>query len=207
MVIQDQILAEAGDKPLEKGKVVGAVQKLMSTSWKRAVNQIAQQTQTTQQTQPAATVDSNYLDSLPLSSLAADDSGPPEVYYGPEQPLTASTPRATTTPISDTQSIDPYCQIIPGMSQCLYLTITADGSLNTPVSDNCSTLYNQITSELDRYLQEATERHEVEDNYYDRCHKSTNTSPTQQEDSYLDKEQDNNSSNTKLKKPSIPESH
>ena len=84
------------------------------------------------------------------------------------------------------------------MSQCLYPTITADGSLNTPIADNCHTLHNQITSELDKYLQEATERHEAEDNYYDRCHKSTNTYPTQQEDSYLD------SINTK---PSTLESH
>ena len=101
--------------------------------------------------------------------MAANDSGSPEVYYSPEQPLAASTPRAITTPIGDTQSIDPYHQIIPGVSQCLYPTITADGLLNTPVSDDYHTLHNQITSELDKYLQEATERCEAEDNYCDRC--------------------------------------
>ena len=84
--------------------------------------------------------------------------------YGPEQPLAASTPRATITPIGEIQSTDPYHQIVPGMSECLYPTLAADGLLSTPVSDDCHTLHKQITSELDKYLQEATERHEVKDN-------------------------------------------
>ena len=90
------------------------------------------------------------------------------------------------------------------MSEHLYPTLTADGWLSTPASDDCSTLHKQITSELDKYLQEAAERHEVEDNYFDRCHKSTNTSPSQQEDYYLD-EDDVNIDNAS--KPTIPESH
>ena len=90
------------------------------------------------------------------------------------------------------------------MSEHLYPTLTADGSLSTPVSDDCHTLHKQITSELDKYLQEATERHEAEDNYFDGCHKSTNTSPFQQEDYYLE-EDDVNIDNAS--KPTIPESH
>ena len=90
------------------------------------------------------------------------------------------------------------------MSECLYPTLTADGSLSTPVSDDCCTLHKQITSELDKYLQEATERCEVEDNYFDGCYKSTNTSPFQQEDYYLE-EDDVNIDNAS--KPTIPESH
>ena len=125
--------------------------------------------------------------------------------YDPEQPLTASTPRATTTPVGEIQPTDPYRQIIPGMSECLYPTLTADGSLSTPASDDCSTLHKQITSELDKYLQEATEKHEVEDNYFDRCHTSTNTLPLQQEDNYLEEEDDINIDNAS--KPTIPESH
>ena len=81
---------------------------------------------------------------------------------------------------------DPYRQIIPGMSEHLYSTLTADGSLSTPTSDDCSTLHKQITSELDKYLQEAAEKHEAENNYFDRCHTSTNTLPLQQEDNYLE---------------------
>ena len=146
-----------------------------ASSWRMAVDLIAQQTQANQQIQAAATADSNQLESPPLSSLAADDSSPLQVNYGPEQPLTASTPRATTTPVGEIQLTDPYRQIIPGMSEGLYPTLTADSSLSTPVSDDCRTLHKQITSELDKYLQEGTERHEVEDNYFDGCHKSTNT--------------------------------
>ena len=72
------------------------------------------------------------------------------------------------------------------------------------MSDDCRTLHKQITSELDKYLQEAAERCEVEDNYFDGCHKSTNTSPFQQEDYYLE-EDDVNIDNAS--KPTIPESH
>ena len=124
--------------------------------------------------------------------------------YSPEQPLTVSTPRATTAPVVELQPTDPYHQIFPGMSECLYPTLTADGLLSTPASDDCSTLHKQITSELDKYIQEATERCEVEDNYFDGCHKSTNTSPSQQGDYYLDKD-DVNIDNAS--KPTILESH
>ena len=165
---------------------------------------IAQGIQATQQIQAAATADSNQLESLPLSLLAAYDSGPPKVNYSPEQPLAASTPRAITTFVGEIKPTDPYCQIIPGMSECLYPTLTADGSLSTPASDDCSTLHKQITSELDKYLQEAPEKCEAEDNYVDGCHTSTNTLPLQQEDNYLE-EDDINIDNAS--KPTIPESH
>ena len=90
------------------------------------------------------------------------------------------------------------------MSEHLYHTLTADGSLSTPASDDCSTLHKQITSELDKYLQEATEKREVEDYYFDGCHMSTNTLPSQQEDNYLE-EDDINIDNAS--EPTILESH
>ena len=77
-----------------------------ASSWRKAVDLIAQGTQATQQVQAAATADSNQLESLPLSSLVTDDSSPPKVNYGPEQPLTASTPRAITTPVGEIQPSD-----------------------------------------------------------------------------------------------------
>ena len=123
--------------------------------------------------------------------------------YGPEQPLAASTPRATTTPVREIQPTDPYCQIIPGMSERLYPTLTADGSLSAPTSDDCSTLHKQITSELDKYLQ-AAEKHEAEDNYFDRCHTSSNILPLQQEDNYLEED---NVNIDNASKATIPESH
>ena len=128
---------------------------------------IAQGTQANQQVQAAATADSSQLESFALSSLSADDSGPPQVNYGTKQPLTVSTPRASSASTQEIQATDTYCQIIPGMSECLYPTLVADSSLSTPAVDNCSTLHRQITSELDKYLQEATEKREQDDNYYD----------------------------------------
>ena len=136
-----------------------------ASSSRKAADLIAQQTQATQQIQAVATADSSQLESLLLSSIAADDSGSPQVNYGTEQPLTASTPRAITTPAGEIQPTDTYRQIIPGMS--LYPTLTADGLLSTPASDDCSTLHKQITSKLDKYLQEAAEKCELEDNYFD----------------------------------------
>ena len=171
-----------------------------ASSWRKAVDLIAQGTQATQQIQAVATADSSQLESLPLSSLAADDSGPPQVNYGTEQPLTVSIPKAITTPAGEIQPTDH--QIIPGMSECLYPTLTADGSLSTPASDDCSTLHKQITSELDKYLQEAAEKHEVEDNYFDGQHALTNTSTPQQEANYL--EDDDTVSNDEASNSTIP---
>ena len=53
------------------------------------------------------------------------------------------------------------------MSEWLYPTLIADGSLSTPAADNQSTLQRQITAEVNKYLQEATEKCERDDNYYD----------------------------------------
>ena len=153
--------------------------KMNATSWRKAVDLIALGTQVNQQVQAAATADSSQLESFPLSALSADDSGPPQVNYGTEQPLTASTPRANSTATQETQATDTYRQIIPGMSECLYPTLIADDSLTTPAADNCSTLQRQITSEIDKYLQESTKKHERDDNYYAEWHTATNTLSTQ----------------------------
>ena len=58
-------------------------QKRRFLTWQKTTLLIAQQTQATQQIQAAATADSNQLESLLLSSLAANDSSPPQVNYGP----------------------------------------------------------------------------------------------------------------------------
>ena len=78
---------------------------------------ITQGTQATQQIQAAVTANSSQLKSFSLTSLAANDSGPLQVNYGTEQPLAASTPRATPTSAGEIQSTDTYRQIIPGMSE------------------------------------------------------------------------------------------
>ena len=159
-----------------------------ASSWRKAVDLVAQGTQTNQQVQAVAMAEFNQLESLPLNALSADDSGPPQVTYGTEQPLTASTPRATSTSIPE-MTTDTYHQIIPGMSECLYPTLVADGLLSTHVADNCGTLQNQITSEIDKYLQEAAERCERDDNYFDRWHMATNTPSQQQEANFIEQDE------------------
>ena len=136
-----------------------------ASSWRKAADLVAQRTQANQQVQAAATADSSQLESLPLSTLSANDSSSPQVNYGTEQPLTVSTPRENSASTPETQAADTYLQIIPGMGERLYPTIIANASLSTPVADNGSTLQRQITSELDKYLQEAAEKRERCDNY------------------------------------------
>ena len=53
------------------------------------------------------------------------------------------------------------------MSERSYPTLVADSSLSTPAVDDCSTLHRQITSELDKYLHEAAEKCEQDNNYSD----------------------------------------
>ena len=113
-----------------------------------------------------ATVESQNLQSLPLSALSIDDSGPPQVTYEPQQPIATSTPRATSTE-SPEISTEAYHQILPGMSSRLYPTLVADSSLDTHMPDNQDMLQTQLTSEVDKYLQEVAERREMDVNYFD----------------------------------------
>ena len=136
------------------------------SSWKKAVDLVAKATPANPQVQVAATAASQQLESLPLSALSIDDSGPPQVIYDSQQPIATSTPRATSTVTSETPT-EAYRQILPGMSDRLYPTLIADGSLTTHVPDNHGTLQTQLTSEVDKYLQEAAERHERDVNYFD----------------------------------------
>ena len=92
------------------------------------------------------------------------------------------------------------------MSEHLYPTLIADGSLTTPAADNCSTLQKQITSEIDKYLQEAAEKCERDNNYYDGWHMATNTSCLQQEANFLEQD-DDAGSDEEDNKESVPESN
>ena len=119
-------------------------------------------------------VESQNLQSLLLSALLVDDSGPLQVTYESHQPIATSTPRATSTE-SPEISTEAYHQILPGMSSRLYPTLVADSLLDTHVPDNQDMLHKQLTSEVDKYLQEVTEKREMDINYFDRQHMATNT--------------------------------
>ena len=151
---------------------------------------VAQGTQANQQVQAAAMAESNQLESLPLSALSADDSSLPQVTYGSEQPLATSTPRATSTSIPEMQTTETYHQIIPGMSNHLYPTLVADGLLSTHIADNRGTLQNQITSEIDKYLQEVAQRHERDVNSSDGWHVAANTSSPQQKANFVEQDEE-----------------
>ena len=72
-----------------------------ASSWKKAVDLVANVTPANSQVQTAATTDSQQLQSLPLSALSLDDSGPPQVTYDSQQPIATSTPRAASTVTSE----------------------------------------------------------------------------------------------------------
>ena len=115
-----------------------------ASSWKKAADLVAKVTPANPQVQVAATAESQQLESLPLSKLSIDDSGPPQVTYDSQQPITTSTPRATLTVTSETPT-EAYRQILPGMSDRLYPTLIADGSLTMHVPDNHGMLQTQLT--------------------------------------------------------------
>ena len=140
-----------------------------ASSWKKAADLVAKVTPANPQVQAAATAESQQLQSLPLSALSVDDSRPPQVTYDSQQSIATSTPRATSTETPETPT-EAYHQILPGMSNCLYPTLVADGSLSMHVPDNYGTLQTQLTSEVDKYLQKVAERHERDINYFDGQH-------------------------------------
>ena len=155
-----------------------------ASSWKKAVDLVAKATPTNPQVQAAAMAELQQLQSLPLSALSVDDSGPLQVTYDSQQPIATSTPRATSTETPEIH-IEAYHQIQPGMSDHLYPTLVADGSLNTHVPDNHGTLQTQLTSEVDKYLQEAAERCERDVNYFDGWYVATNTTSKQQKADFV----------------------
>ena len=137
-----------------------------ASSWRKAADIVAKMTPVTPQVPATATAESRNLQSLPLSTLSIDDSGPPQVTYEFQQPIATSTPRATSTE-SPEISTEAYRQILPGMSSQLYPTLVADSSLDTHMPDNQDTLQMQLTTEVDKYLKEVAEKCEMNVNYFD----------------------------------------
>ena len=110
--------------------------------------------------------------------------------YDSQQPIATSTPRATSTVTSETPT-EAYRQILPGMSDRLYPTLIADSSLTMHVPDNHGTLQTQLTSEVDKYLQETAARHERDVNYFDGWHMATNTASELQKTDLVELDKEN----------------
>ena len=160
-----------------------------ASSWKKAADLVTKATPASLQVQVAAMAGLQQLESLPLSALSVDDSRPPQVTYDSQQPIATSTPRATSTVTSEIPT-EAYRQILPGISDHLYPTLIADGSLSMHVPDNHGMLQTQLTSEVDQYLQEVAERHERDVNYFDRWHVATNTPSQQQKANFVEHDEE-----------------
>ena len=76
------------------------------------------------------------------------------------------------------------------MSDHLYPTLIADGLLSMHVPDNHGTLQTQLTSEVDKYLQEVAERCERDVNYFDGWHMATNTTSQQQKANFVEHDEE-----------------
>ena len=148
-----------------------------ASSWKKAADTVAKMTPVIPQASATAMAESQDLQSLPFSALSIDDSRLPQVTYEPQQPIATSTPRATDNPDISTEA---YHQILPGMSSRLYPTLIADSSLDAHMSDQQDTLQMQLTTEVNKYLQEAAVKQEMDVNNFDRQHVATNTINHQQ---------------------------
>ena len=83
-----------------------------------------------------------------------------------------STPWATDNSETPTEA---YRQILSGMTSRLYSTLVADSSLETHVLDQQDTLQAQLSTKVDKYLQEAAAKREMDANYFDAQHVAMNT--------------------------------
>ena len=142
------------------------------SDWKKAAVFI------TGQNRSAATAPTDELDSMPLSTLSLDESGPPEITYGAHEPLATSTPDSTALNQQDLPLSDAHQPILPGVPQgSLYPTLAAMSteqlaSVPTVIHTFCS----RVIMNLDKYMQQAEEAHKSDDNYFDVMNRSTNTS-------------------------------
>ena len=128
-----------------------------ASNWKKAADIVAKVTPVILQVPATATEESQHLQSLPLSALSIDNSRPPQVTYEPQQRIATSTLQATSRENPEI-STKAYRQILPCMSSRLYPTLVADSSLDAHVPDKQDTLQMQLTTEVDKYLQEAAEK-------------------------------------------------
>ena len=77
------------------------------------------------------------------------------------------------------------------MTSRLYPTLVADSSLEAHMSDQQDTLQTQLTTKVNKYLQESAEKREMNINYFDGQHMATNTVNHQQIDDVAEIGKDN----------------
>ena len=131
---------------------IGTLRTINASTWKKAADIVVKTTSVNPQASATATAELHNLQSLQLSTLSIDDSRPLQVTYEPQQPIATSTQWATDNSETPTEA---YHQILPGMTSQLYPTLVADSSLEPHMSNQQDTLQTQLSTEVDKYLQEA----------------------------------------------------
>ena len=92
--------------------------------------------------------------------------------------LAASTPNRNLAHDQTSHQAD-YLEIIPGIQeQSFSPTLSALNTEPSIMTTNDQSLSTKVTKGLNKYLQEAEQLQEIEDNYFEVVKQSTNTSPT-----------------------------
>ena len=104
---------------------------------------------------------------MPLRQLAMDDSGPPVMHYGTHVPTATSIPTHTEVHTHSSQQEDSYQQIIPGIPQGLYSTLSSLSSNAITSPEEAQPLCDKVSKGLEKYLQDAEQRQALEVNYFD----------------------------------------
>ena len=151
---------------------IGTLGTMNASTWKKAADIVVKTTSVNLQASAAATAELHNLQSLQLSTLSIDDSGPLQVTYKPQQPIAMSIPQATDNSETPTEA---YHQILPSMNSRLYPTLVADSSLEMHVLDHQDTLQMQLSTEVNKYLQEVAAKQEMDVYYFDAQHMAMNT--------------------------------
>ena len=147
----------------------------------------------TQHKQAAAIAETDQFNSMPLSDISIDDSGPLEVHYGSQVPVAASTPVGTATHVQSSPQEDFYQEIITGIPQgSLYPTLSSLSSGPVAPATNKHSHHNRVTKGLDQYLQDTEQLRTLEGNYFDGIIRSTNTSPILKVEEQVDQTSQNN---------------
>ena len=121
----------------------------------------------TQHKQEAAIAEMDQLSSMPLSQIAMDDSSPLVVHYSMHVPAVMSTPTGTDVHTHSSQQEDSYQQIIPGIPQgSLYPTLSSLSSEALASKEDVQSLRDKVSKGLEKYLQDAEQRHALELNYF-----------------------------------------
>ena len=144
-----------------------------ASSWKKAADFVAQQA--------ATTTDSQQLDTLPLSQLSVDDCSPPQVNYGIDHPLVSSMPQASLTSDNITTAAEHDRQIIPGIPNQLYPSITNNNDVHPHTPGEHKSIADSINDELNKYLEQAAEKRKLEHNYFESGGQTINNLPDIQE--------------------------